>query len=181
MMVDHRWMDDDIIAKLRQDFSYLSTMNRAREELRSLVQALDQPISLYVYNYAQMHYLASGVRAHQENHPFMTQEFITSLDTNLKRMVAKKYTDVRSRPQTLQAAFTLVEEMAGKMQEAELFKHTTSFRLPTSVNEICGSGGAEINEVSQGCWNNNYQGGKSGGYKGSKPWQNEGKKPWQKQ
>ena len=85
----------------------------------------------------------------------MIQEFIASLDTNLKMMVARKYADTRSRPQTLQAAFTLAEEMAGNMQEAESYKCTTSFRLPTSVNEICRSGGAEINEISQGYWNNN--------------------------
>ena len=30
-MMDERWTDDAIIAKLHQDFSSLSTMNRARE------------------------------------------------------------------------------------------------------------------------------------------------------
>ena len=35
-MMNPSWTDDDIIAKLRQDFSYMSTMNRAREELKDL-------------------------------------------------------------------------------------------------------------------------------------------------
>ena len=37
-MMDAMWSDDDIIAKLCQDFSSLSTMNKAREELKSLYQ-----------------------------------------------------------------------------------------------------------------------------------------------
>ena len=35
-MIDSTWSDDDIIAKLHQDFSSLSTMNKAREELKSV-------------------------------------------------------------------------------------------------------------------------------------------------
>ena len=79
-MMDHTWSDDDIIIKLRQDFSSLSMMNRARKEMRSLTQAPNQPISVYVYNYAQIHYLASGKRAHEEDHPSAIQEFIASLE-----------------------------------------------------------------------------------------------------
>ena len=65
-------------------------MNTAREELR-LVQPPKQPISVYMYSYAQIHYLATGIRTHQEDHQFAIQEVISSLDTNLNRMVAKKY------------------------------------------------------------------------------------------
>ena len=57
MMGEHR-SDGDVIAKLHQDFSSLSTMNRARDQLRSLVQQPGQPITEYIYNYGQMHYLA---------------------------------------------------------------------------------------------------------------------------
>ena len=39
-MMNMRWSDDAIIAKLCQDFSSLSTMNRAREELKNLYQEL---------------------------------------------------------------------------------------------------------------------------------------------
>ena len=34
LMMNAAWTDDDIISKLRQDFSSMSTMNRAREELQ---------------------------------------------------------------------------------------------------------------------------------------------------
>ena len=36
LMMDNGWSDDAIITKLHQDFSSLSTMNRAREELKNL-------------------------------------------------------------------------------------------------------------------------------------------------
>ena len=106
MMGEH-WSDNNVIFKLHQDFSYLSTMNRAREELRYLVQQSGQPITVRIYNYGQMHYLATGIRADHETHPFAIQEFIASLDTNLKWMVVRQYTEARQKPKTLQQAFTL--------------------------------------------------------------------------
>ena len=48
-MIDHHRTDDAIITKLGQDFSLLSTMNRAREELRLLVQPPNQLISMYIH------------------------------------------------------------------------------------------------------------------------------------
>ena len=68
-MMDNRWPDDDaIIAKLCQDFSSLSTMNRAREELKNLYQELGEPIMVFIYKYGQMHYLSTGIRANRETH-----------------------------------------------------------------------------------------------------------------
>ena len=64
-MMDERWMDDAIIAKLHQDFSSLSTMNTAREELKNLYQEPGEPITVFIYKYGQMHYLSTGIRAHQ--------------------------------------------------------------------------------------------------------------------
>ena len=183
-MMDYHWTDDNIIVKLRQDFSSLSTMNRARQELRSLVQPANQPISMYVYKYGQMHYLTTGIRAHHENHPFAIQEFIASLDTNLRRMIAKKYAEQRQRPQTLQAAFTLAEEMEAKMLEAESFECNSSYRFPSSINELTNAGNAEMNKISHGKWSNQQNSSASGGYKGGyqkkdqKPWHNKDKKPW---
>ena len=39
-MMNERWTDNDIIAKLCQDFSSLSTMNRARDELKTCIKSL---------------------------------------------------------------------------------------------------------------------------------------------
>ena len=52
-MMNAAWTDDDIISKLRQDFSLMSTMNRAREELKDLKQLPGQPISSYMYKYEE--------------------------------------------------------------------------------------------------------------------------------
>ena len=49
MMREARAMDDQVIAKLRKDFSSISTMNQVREKLRNLVQPPDQPFSVYIY------------------------------------------------------------------------------------------------------------------------------------
>ena len=56
-MMDNRWTDNAIITKLCQDFSSLSTMNRAREELKNLYQEPGEPITVFIYKYGQMHYL----------------------------------------------------------------------------------------------------------------------------
>ena len=50
-MMDERWTDDAIIAKLHQDFSSLSTMNRAREELKNLYQEPGELITVFIYKY----------------------------------------------------------------------------------------------------------------------------------
>ena len=47
-MMDNRWSDDTIIASLCQDFSFLSTMNRAREELKNLYQEPGELITIYL-------------------------------------------------------------------------------------------------------------------------------------
>ena len=60
-MMDDRWTDDAIITKLHQDFSSLSTMNRAREELKNLYQEPGEPITVFIYKYGQMHYLSTGI------------------------------------------------------------------------------------------------------------------------
>ena len=50
-MMNPYWTDDDIISKLRQDFSSMSTMNRAREELKDLKQL---PRSAYQFLHVQV-------------------------------------------------------------------------------------------------------------------------------
>ena len=100
-------------------------------------------------------------------------------------MVTKKYTEVRHRPKMLQAVFTLAEEMLAKILEAELFECTSTYRLPSTVNELCNSNNAEINKILHGRYNQQSY-GNSDGYKGNyqkngqKVWHNKDKKPWNK-
>ena len=56
-----------------------------------------------------MHYLYTGIRAHRETHPFAITGFIAALEPKLNKMVARKYTDARDKPDTLETIFQMVE------------------------------------------------------------------------
>ena len=114
LMMNAAWTDDDIISKLRQDFSLMSTMNRAREELKDLKQLPGQPISSYMYKYGRIHFLAMGNQAHNERYPTAIMEFIESLNSKLMRALVKKHADLRTRPQMLQQAFNMAERHLGE-------------------------------------------------------------------
>ena len=92
-MMNTSWTDDDIISKLRQDFSLMSTMNRAREELKDLKQLPGQPISSYMYKYGRIHFLATGNQVHNERYPTAIMEFIKFLNPKLMWAQAKKHAD----------------------------------------------------------------------------------------
>ena len=63
------WTNDNVISKLRQDFSLMSTMNRAKEELKDLKQLPSQLISSHLYKYGRIHFLATGNQACNERYP----------------------------------------------------------------------------------------------------------------
>ena len=179
-MMSAAWTDDDIISKLRQDFSSMSTMNRAREELKDLKQLPGRPISLYMYKYGRIHFLATGNQARNERYLTAIMEFIKSLNPKLMRALVKKHADARTRPQMLQQAFNMAEEVFRRILETESFKRSSTVRFAGSVNNIyqCES---EINEVSHGRYNNsNYKGGynKSNNNKGKNDYYV--KKDWNK-
>ena len=157
-MMNTAWTDSDIISKLRQDFSSMSTMNRAREELKDLKQLPGQPISSYMYKYGRIHFLAMGNKACNERYPTAIMEFIESLNPKLMRALVKKHADLRTRPQMLQQAFNMAEEASRRILETESFKRSSTVQFSGSANNIyqCNS---EVNEVSQGRYNNNYKGG----------------------
>ena len=150
-MMDERWTDDAIIAKLCQDFSSLSMMNRVREELKNLYQEPGELITVFISKYRQMHYLSTGTRTHRETHPFAIMGFIVALEPKLNKMVVRKYADAREKPNTLEAIFQMAEQCSKKMLEADSFDYGNTFRVPSTINGISD---AEINEVSQGHWNN---------------------------
>ena len=157
-MMNAAWTNN-IISKLRQDFSLMSTINRAREELKDLKQLPGQPISSYMYKYGRIHFLATGNQARNERYPTAIMEFIESLNPKLMRTLVKKHADPRTRPQTLQQAFNMAEEASRQILETESFERSSTVRFAGAVNNIyqCES---EINEVLRGRYNNpNYKGG----------------------
>ena len=180
LMMSAAWTDKYVISKLRQEFSSMSTMNRAREELKDLKQLPGQPISSYMYKYGRIHFLATGNQARNERYPTAIMEFMESLNPKLMRALAKKHADPRTRPQMLQQAFNMAEEASRRILETESFERSSTVRFVGSVNNIyqCES---EINKVSCGRYNNsNYKGGynKGNNYKGKNDYY--GKKDWNK-
>ena len=146
-MMNAAWTDDDVISKLRQDFSLMSTMNRARQELKDLKQLPGQPISSYMYKYGRIHFLATGNQACNEKYPTAIMEFIKSLNPKLMRALVKKHTDPRTRPQMLQQAFNMAEEASRRILGTESFERNSTVRFSGSVNNIY-QRKSEVNEVS---------------------------------
>ena len=179
LMMNAAWTDDNVISKLRQDFSSMSTMNRAREELKDLKQLPGQPISSYMYKYGRIHFLATGNQACNERYLTAIMEFIESLNPKLMRALAKKHADPRTRPQMLQQAFNMAEEASRRILETESFKRSSTVRFSGSVNNIY-QHESEVNEVSRGRYNNNnYKGSyNKNNYKGKTKYY--GKKDWNK-
>ena len=74
-------------------------------------------------------------------------EFIESLNPKIMRALAKKHTDPRTRPQTLQQAFNMAEEASRRILETESFERSSTMRFSGSVDHIYKSE-SEVNEVS---------------------------------
>ena len=106
------WTNDDVISKLRQDFSSMSTMNRAREELKDLKQLPGQPISSYMYKYGRIHFLATGNQAHNERYPESNNGIYRVLKPQTNEDISERNTQTRgqdprcySRPSTWQKRY----------------------------------------------------------------------------
>ena len=129
-----------------------------------------------------MHFLSTGIRSERKTHPFAITGFISALEPQLNQIVAKRYTDTRNKPHTLEEVFQLAEQCSRKMQEASSLGQGSSLSLQSSMNEISS---AEVNEVTQGHWNNynkkpwnkqnNYK-----KYSDKKPWYSKDQKLWNK-
>ena len=84
MMAHPRASDDDLINMIREDFSDAPMMNEAREELLHMRQKPEEQMRVYVYRYGRMHQRSSGIRAADETHQHIIQDFIKSLKPKLK-------------------------------------------------------------------------------------------------
>ena len=81
MMAHPDTSDDDLINMLWEDFSDAPMMNEAREELLHMHQKPEEQMHVYVYWYGHMHQRSSGIRAADETHQHVIQDFIKSLKT----------------------------------------------------------------------------------------------------
>ena len=173
--------DDDLINMIREDFSDAPTMNEAREELLHMRQKPEEQMRVYVYRYGRMHQRSSGIRAAEETHQHIIQDFVKSLKPKIKNKFANKFAECRFQPRTVEEAFSLALDLEKKIQIADSFRDDImDSRTPVTVNEVQSftlDESCSVNEVST-YRNNSNNHGKSN-YNG-KPWQqkNDGKH-WQ--
>ena len=165
---------------LRQDFSSMSTMNRAREELKDLKQLPGQPISSYMYKYGRIHFLAMGNQAHNERYPTAIMEVYRVIKPQVNEGIGEETRKPKDKtPDTATGPSTWQKKCLGEYWRTESFERSSTVQFSGSVNNIyqCES---EVNEVSQGRYNNNnYKGGyNKNNYKGKNEYY--GIKDWNK-
>ena len=185
MMVHPDASDDDLINRIREDFSDAPTMNKAWEELLHMRQKPEEQMRVYVYRYGCMHQRSSGIRAAEETHQHVIQDFVKSLKPKIKKMFVNKFAECRFQPRTLEEAFSLALDLEKKIQIADSFRDDTmDSRTPTTVNEVQSyplDESHDINEISSSSSyrnNNSNNHGKSN--YNSKPWHQKGdNKLWQ--
>ena len=185
MMAHPDASDDDLINIIREDFSDAPTMNEAWEELLHMQQKPEEQMRVYVYRYGHMHQRSSGIRAAEETHQHVIQDFIKSLKPKIKNKFANKFAEGRFQPRTLDHAFSLALDLEKKIQIANSFRDDImDSRTPATVNKVQSYPLDEthaINEISSNSSyrNNNSNNNSEGNYNG-KPWHQKGdNKVWQ--
>ena len=185
MMAHPQASDDNLINMIHEDFSDAPTMNEAREELLHMCQKPEEQMCVYVYRYGRMHQRSSGIRAADETHQHVIQDFIKSLKPKIKNKFANKFAEGRFQPRSLEQAFSLTLDLEKKIQIANSFRDDImDSRSPTTVNEVQShplDESCAINKISSNSSyrNNNPNGHGKSNYSG-KPWHQRGdNKPWQ--
>ena len=181
MMAHPDASDDDLINMIREDFSDAPMMNEAWEELLHMRQKPEEQMCVYVYRYSHMHQRSSGIRAADETHQHVIQDFIKSLKPKIKNKFANKFAEHRFQPRTLDQAFSLALDLEKKIQIANSFRDDImDSRTPTTVNEVQSfplDDSYSVNEISN--YRNNLNNHGKNNYS-SKPWQQKNNgKPWQ--
>ena len=181
MMAHPDASDDDLINIIREDFSDAPTMNEAREELLHMRQKPEEQMRVYVYRYGRMHQRLSGIRAAEETHQHVIQDFIKSLKPKIKNKFANKFAEGRFKPRTLDHAFSLALDLEKKIQIANSFRDDImDSRTPAMVNEVQSHPLDETRAINKISSNSSYRTGNSKGNYNNKSWhQKSDNKPWQ--
>ena len=181
-------LDDDLINIIREDFSDAPTMNEAQEELLHMRQKPEEQMRVYVYRYGRMHQRSSGIRAAEETHQHVIQDFIKLLKPKIKNKFANKFAEGRFQPRTLDHAFSLALELEKKIQIADSFRDDImDSRTPAMVNEVQSIPLDKIHAINEISSNHNSRNKTKGNYNGkpwhqrgdSKSWQNRDNRNWQ--
>ena len=181
MMAHPDASDDDLINIIREDFSDAPTMNEAREELLHMRQKPEEQMRVYVYRYGCMHQRSSGIRAAEETHQHVIQDFIKSLKPKIKNKFGNKFAEGRFQPRTLDHAFSLALDLEKKIQIADSFRDDImDSRTPATVNEVQSHPLDETHAINEILSNSSHRNNNSKGNYNSKSWhQKSDNKPWQ--
>ena len=144
-----------------------------------MCQKPEEQMRVYIYRYGCMHQRSSGIRAADEMHQHVIQDFIKSLKPKIKSKFTNKFAEGRFQPRSLEQAFSLALDLEKKIQIANSFRDDImDSRTPAAVNEVQSYPLDEshaINEISSSSSyrnNNSNNHGKSN-YNG-KPWHQKG-------
>ena len=181
MMAHPDASDDDLINIIREDFSDAPTMNEAWEELLHMCQNPEEQMRVYIYRYGRMHQRLSGIRAAEETHQHVIQDFIKLLQPKIKNKFANKFAEGRFQPRTLDHAFSLALDLEKKIQIANSFRDDImDSRTPATVNEVQSHPLDETHAINKISSNSSYRNNNSKGNYNSKSWhQKSDNKPWQ--
>ena len=185
MMAHPDASDDDLINIICEDFSDAPTMNEAQEELLHMRQKPEEQMCVYVYRYGCMHQRSSGIRAAEETHQHVIQDFIKSLKPKIKNKFANKFAEGRFQPRTLDHAFSLALDLEKKIQIADSFRdNIMDSRTPATVNEVQSYPLDKSHAINKILSNSSYRNNNSNNHVKSnyngKPWQQKNdSKPWQ--
>ena len=181
MMAHPDASDDDLINIIREDFSDAPTMNEARKELLHMRQKPEEQMCVYVYRYGRMHQRSSGIRAAEETHQHVIQDFIKLLKPKIKNKFANKFAEGRFQPRTLDQAFSLALDLEKKIQIADSFRDDIKdSRTPAMVNEVQSYPLDETRAINEISSNSSYRNNNSKGNYNGKPWHQRGNsKSWQ--
>ena len=173
--------DDDLINIIREDFSDAPTMNEAWEELLHMHQKPEEQMHVYVYRYGRMHQRLSGIRAAEETHQHVIQDFIKSLKPKIKNKFANKFAEGRFQPRTLDHAFSLALDLEKKIQIANSFRDDImDSRTPATVNEVQSYPLDETHAINEILSDSSHRTSNSKGNYNGKPWHQKGdNRPWQ--
>ena len=170
MMAHPDASDDDLINIIREDFSDAPTMNEAREELLHMHQKPEEQMRVYVYRYGCMHQRSSGIRAAEETHQHVIQDFIKSLKPKIKNKFANKFAEGRFQPRTLDHAFSLALDLEKKIQIADSFRDDImDSRAPATVNEVQSHPLDETHAINEISSNSSYRNNNPKGNYNGKP------------
>ena len=193
MMAHPDASDDDLINIIREDFSDAPTMNEAWEELLHMASETRGTNACLRLQVGRMHQRSSGIRAAEETHQHVIQDFIKSLKPKIKNKFANKFAEGRFQPRTLDHAFSLALDLEKKIQIADSFRDDImDSRTPAMVNEVQSYAPDETRAINEILSNSSYRSSNSnnnskGNYNGkpwhqradSKSWQNRDNKNWQ--